>query len=176
MHPLLMPFIRRLLFLLLISAVLVLLFSEISYRLLREETSRGPKVVELTIPFGTAKQVAEGQSEPSIPEELIFVAGDTLVIYNEDSQDHQMGPLWIPSGSSASLILDQVSDYAYTCSFQPTNYIGVSVRQPVGLSERAAALWYGTPSTAMFLLVYSFVVKPLKPDYPKKTDRQIRGN
>jgi len=173
MHPYLMPFLRRFIFLLILSAGLVLLFSEIGYRLMREDTSRQPKIIELVIPLGTAERVSAGEEEPAIPEEMVFVAGDTLVVRNEDKQDHQLGPLYIPAGASASLMMDQASDYAYTCSFRPTNYLGITVRQPVGLKERMSALWYGTPATTMFLLVYSFVVKPLKPDQLK---RRLKDN
>jgi hypothetical protein len=167
-QPYVMPFLRRFLFLSILSAGLVLLFSELAYRLLREDISRGPMTIELVIPKGTANRVALGEAEPTIPEEMVFVTGDILVVHNEDDQDHQLGPLWIPANSGASLKMDEASDYAYTCSFRPSNYFGITVRQPVGLKERTGALIYGTPSTVMFLLVYSFVVKPLKPDQPKK--------
>jgi hypothetical protein len=161
MHPLVVPFLKRFLFLAAVSAVLVLGVSELAYRLQREDTSRAPKTVELIIPAGTAEQVAAGETAPSIPEEMIFVLGDTLLVRNEDSVDHQLGPLWIPVGKTASLLLDQASDYAYSCSFQPSQYMGLTVREAVTWKSRLAALWYGGPPTLMFLLVYSFVVRPL---------------
>ena len=37
---------------------------------------------------------------------MSFVVGDTLVVKNEDSVEHQLGPLWIPAGSSASMPLN----------------------------------------------------------------------
>jgi len=170
MKPYVWPFIRRFVFLFVVSAILVMGLSEIAYRILRADTSRGPKTIELVIPNGTAERVAKGEGVPTIPDEIVFVTGDLLVVKNEDIKDHQLGPLFIPAGKSASLPMDEASTYTYTCSFKPTNYLGIDIQSPVGLAERMGALVYGTPSTAMFLLVYSFVVKPLKPDRPKKTD------
>ena len=155
--------IVRFLILFSVSAVLILVMSEVAFYFQKEDTSRPPKTVELVVPAGTAERVKAGDAVPSLPSEMIFVLGDTLLVKNEDIVDHQLGPLWIPAGTSASLVLDQAHDYAYTCSFQPTQYLGLTVKQPVTWRSRLGALLYGTPPTTMFLLVYSFIVKPLTP-------------
>lgn len=162
MNPYVIPFLRRFLFLLAISAALILLISEVSYRLQREDISRDPTTIELVIPAGTAAKIAKGESPASIPEEMIFVVGDVLLVKNEDDQDHELGPLWIPAGKSASMVLEQESDFSYSCSFQPSRYFNLTVKSAITWSDRLAALWYGVPPTVMFLMVYSFVVKPFK--------------
>ena len=163
-EPLLWPFIQRLLLLLVISATAMLLISEIAFRLGgREGRSRAPQVVELVIPAGTADLIAAGEAAPSIPTEMTFVLGDTLLVRNEDSANHEVGPLWIPAGKSASMVLDQANDFAYTCSFQPTRYMGLSVKKAITWRDRLNAVWYGAPTTTMLLLVYSMIVRPLKP-------------
>ncbi len=71
---------------------------------------------------------------------MTFVVGDTLVVVNQDSVDHQLGPLWIPPGTSASLNLDTEQNYAFQCSFQPTKVFGLDVHEPVTLTH--ATDWY----------------------------------
>lgn len=162
-HPLLIPFLRRLLFLAVISAAGVLLVSEVSFRLMGDDTSRAPETVELVIPAGTGALLATGEDITSIPETMIFVVGDVLLVRNEDKIDHELGPLWIPAGASASMSLDEKNDLAYSCSFKPSKYFGLTVKEAITFEDRLGALWYGTPPTTMLLLVYSIVVKPLKP-------------
>jgi hypothetical protein len=157
------PLLRRSIILLIISILLVLGFSELSYRIFREDISREPTSIELKIPEGTAQKIAAGEVILDIPEELIFVVGDTLVVKNDDVIDHQLGPLWIPSGSMASLKMEQKNNYAYTCSFQSSQYLGLTVKEAVTWKSRLGALGYAAPPTFMFLLVYSFVMFPFVP-------------
>lgn len=175
MQTIFLPVLRRLLILSLISIVAVLLVSELSYRLLREDSSHAPKTISLVIPNGTAAKVAEGQSEPSIPEDMVFVVGDTLSVENKDVVDHQLGPLWIPAGKTASLLMGEVSNYAYSCSFRPSQYLGIIVRDPVTWSSRMGAVAVSAPPTIVFLLVYSLVARPIKPVGISVTSSQRAG-
>jgi len=163
MNPLIVQFLRRFLLLGILSAGLVWGMSELAYASTRGENSRGPMKVEIVIPMGTGERVASGAPIPSIPEEMVFVTGDVLEVKNEDVVNHQLGPLFIPSGSSASLPLGSAQAITYSCSFQTSKYLGLTIQDAVTWKSRLSALWYGTPPTLMFLLVYSFVVKPLKP-------------
>lgn len=159
---------RRLLFIFIISFGLVWVGSEIAFRYLKEETDRTPQMVSIVIPAGTAAQVEAGEPVPSIPSEMAFVLGDTLQVKNEDSVNHQLGPLWIPAGTSASLSLDHADKYAYTCSFQPTRYLGIDVNKPTTLGTRITALSMATPVTAALLFVYSILIWPLDPNEGSK--------
>ena len=101
------PFIvKRILFSLVVGLLLGAVIGEIPFMFLRE-TARPPQEILLTIPKGAADQVARGEQPPSIPESMIFVVGDTLVVQNQDVVDHKLGPLWIPASSSARLSLDR---------------------------------------------------------------------
>ena len=145
-----------------IGMVLGLVISEISFRALRSNTDRDPKTVELVIPAGTSDRVASGEAVPEIPKNLIFMIGDTLLVHNEDNVNHQLGPIWVPAGSSASLVLDTAENYTYSCSFTPEQYLGLDVRQRVTASTRIqAVIAVGFPTTAM-LAIYSFILFPLK--------------
>jgi len=158
---------RRLMIVGVISLAFVFAMSEIAHLLLKEDTDRPSEQVELVIPKGTAAKVAAGDASPSIPDEMTFVVGDILLVQNEDVVDHQLGPLWIPAGTHASLLLEDANRYDYTCSFHPSQYLGLDVRQKTTMNIRLIALSYVTPATAVVLFVYSLVVFPLNSDREK---------
>lgn len=152
--------LRRVMIAIVIGLILGALITEIPFFFL-QETARAPREVLLTIPNGTAEQVARGQQPPSIPSSLKFVVGDILVVKNEDSVDHKLGPLWIPANSSARLPLNEKENIAFECSFQPGNMLGLDVYEPLTLSTRILGiLSTGLPMAVLFAL-YSLVM-PVK--------------
>ena len=153
--------IKKILFSILLGLLVGVMVSEIPFLFLRE-TARPPREVVLTIPAGTSAQVARGEQTPSIPENMTFVVGDTLVVTNEDSVDHKLGPLWIPANSSAQLSLDQEENLAYECSFQPGNYFGLDVRQPLTPRTRLYGIFYVAVPMMILIALYSFVLTPKK--------------
>jgi hypothetical protein len=167
MNPQLMrSFARRFFALLLVSVAVVLLLSEGFYRLIHTDSERAPQTFEITIPAGTAERIAAGEPGPEIPN-TVFVVGDTLLVHNQDSVSHELGPIWLPPGTSGKLALGEANDFVYSCSFQSSQYLGLTVRQATTWTARLSALWYGTPPILMFLLVYSFVFFPLKKEEDK---------
>lgn len=146
--------------------VLAALFNEISFLFLKSEAGRGPQEILLTIPAGTAEQVARGEANPALPENMVFVTGDTLVVKNEDVEAHTLGPLFIPPGTSASLVLDQAQNLAYSCSFQPGEYFGLDVREPVTWETRVYGILFGGIPLGALMGLYSLLVWPLKPENP----------
>jgi hypothetical protein len=156
--------VRRMLLLALVSSVVVGLFSEFYFRLQKGDVSRPPQTVELVIPAGTAAQVAAGERVEALPDEMIFVVGDTLLVTNQDSAAHELGPLFVPAGQSASMKLEVINpDPWVECSFQPQAYFGLVVKEPITWEDRLQALLYGVPPTTMLLLVYSLAMYPLQP-------------
>ena len=152
---------KRILISMLLGIVAGALISEISFIFL-QETARPPQEVILTIPSGTAEQVARGEQPPSIPKDMVFVVGDTLVVKNEDQVDHKLGQLWIPAKSTARLGLNEEQNMAFECSFQPNNYFGLDVRQSLTLGTRIYGVLYaGVPLGILFAL-YSFVIPSKK--------------
>ena len=149
--------IKRIIISMLLGIILAAITTEISYQVLKRE-NREPRRVELVIPAGTAESVAEGNVPPSIPVDMNFVVGDTLVVVNQDEVDHQLGPLWIPPGTSASLNLDTEQNFILECSFQPTSIFGLDVHQPVTLGTRLSGILFaGFPLGALFA-VYSVLL------------------
>lgn len=153
--------IKRILFSLLLGLVLGVILNEITFLSLRS-TARAPKVVELVIPNGTAGRVARGENPPTIPDSMAFVIGDTLLVKNEDITDHELGPLWIPAGSSASLLLDTVQSYAYACSFQTGKYFGLDVHEALTFGTRAYGILYSGIPLGGLIALYSLIMPTKK--------------
>ena len=154
-------FLKRILLSIFFGLLIGVTVSEVPFLFLRE-TARPPREIVLSIPAGTSAQVARGERPPSIPENMTFVVGDTLVVRNEDSADHKLGPLWIPANSSAQLSLDQEENLAYECSFQPGKYLGLDVRQPLTPRTRLFGIFYVALPMAILFALYSLVVTPKK--------------
>lgn len=157
--------IKRILFSLLLGLLLGVILNEVTFLFLRE-TARAPKVVELVIPNGTAERVSRGEAPPTIPDSMTFVIGDTLLVKNDDKADHELGPLWIPSGSSASLSLDTVQAYTYSCSFQPGKFFGLDVHEALTLSTRIYGILFSGIPLGGLIALYALIM-PAK----KKTEK-----
>ena len=153
--------IRRIFLSIGLGLVLGVLISEVPFLFLRE-TARAPREIILTIPAGTAEQVARGEKPPSIPENMSFVVGDKLIIRNEVAVDHKLGPLWIPANSSAQLALSQEENLAYECTFQPGQYFGLDVREPLTPGTRIYGIIYVALPMAILIALYSLIFTPKK--------------
>lgn len=160
-HPMSNPILKRILLSLLIGLVIGAAVSEVTFLFLKE-SARAPKAIVLTIPAGTAEQVARGEQPPALPDNMIFVVGDLLIVKNEDTVDHQMGPLWIPAGASAHLQLSNEESLAYECSFQTSKYIGLDVREPVTVWTRLYGIFYAGIPLGVLIAIYSFVMPSKK--------------
>jgi plastocyanin len=151
----------RMLLCLVIGIVLAAVGSELAFHFQGQNTSRAAGTIELVIPAGTAQKVAEGES--IIPASQTFVVGDTLVVNNQDSVTHNLGPLIVPAGASASMKLDQAGNLDYVCSFQPSRYYGIDIQPALTINTRLeASLIAGIP-LGLLLGVYSLVLYPIKP-------------
>jgi hypothetical protein len=153
--------INRIMISLLIGLVFGAVLSEVTFSFLKE-TARAPQEIVLTIPAGTAEQVARGEKPPNIPTDMIFVVGDTLVVKNEDTADHQLGPLWIPAGSSATLALGNTESLAYECSFQPSKYVNFDVREPLTFGTRIYGIVFAGLPLGVLIALYSIILPTKK--------------
>jgi hypothetical protein len=152
----------RLLIVTLVAFVFTLLFNEITFLFQKEASDRPPETFELVIPPGTGDLVAAGQTPPGIPASLSFVVGDVLRVINQDSVEHTLGPVYAPPGVTASLNLDSVETYSYSCSFRAAKYLGIEVKAGADLRTRLVGLFFAAPTMAALLFVYSLVAFPIK--------------
>lgn len=90
-------------------------------------TTRAATRIEYVIPAGTAQRVAAGESVPSIPSEWVFIVGDVLILRNKDDVDHQLGPFWVPAGSTLTVPMERASTFSYLCTIHPSGSIGFEV-------------------------------------------------
>jgi hypothetical protein len=153
--------VKRILFSLLIGLLAGALISEIPFLFL-QETARPAQEILLTIPAGTSEQIARGEQPPSIPENMAFVVGDVLVVENEDSIDHKLGPLWIPANSSARLPLNREESLAFECTFQSDNYFGIDVHQPLTFGTRIYGIISVGLPLGILIALYSLVIPARK--------------
>lgn len=134
------------------------LMSEGPAALIDDPTSRPKREVELVIPPGTAERVAEGQASPSIPEGLRMATGDTLVVHNQDDVPHQLGPMWVPPGTTGRLVFPRTITGRYACSFTPVGYFGIQVEPRLtGFERFVFVLVSGFPFAAVLTLVSVFL-------------------
>jgi len=156
-----MQIARRIIASFAIGVLVGLLVSEVTFLFLRE-TARAPKSIEILIPEGTAELVALGQQPPTLPQDMTFVAGDVLIVKNQDLVDHQLGPLWIPAGASARLELGEARNFAFECSFQPDKSIDLDVREALTLSTRLYGILYTGIPLGVLIALYSFIMPARK--------------
>lgn len=166
-------YMLRLAVIALISLAFSVVFNEVTYAMQREATDRAPQTIQLVIPAGTAEQVASGIAAPGIPEQMVFVVGDTLEVVNEDSVSHQLGPIWVPAGSTGSLRMDQVENVSYSCSFQTEKFLGLDIRSPTTWTTRLSALFLTAPTLAALLFLYSLAAFPIKQTKKQVAEEQV---
>jgi hypothetical protein len=154
--------LKRVVISMLVGLLLGVAISEISFDLLNNGQTRSPKVVELVIPPGTGARVARGEADSTLPSSMVFVVGDTLLVKNEDSIPHQLGPLFIPPGSSTSMNLNLEQDYAFVCSFQPSKYLGLSVQSPLNLTTRIVGILEAGLNLGFLIALYAVFAMPPK--------------
>ncbi len=143
-----------------IGLLLGTVISELGFHFQGDTTSRPPETVDLIIPPNTSQQVAQGVSV--VPQDMVIVVGDTLRVRNQDSVTHNLGPLVIPSGATASITLNQVGSLAYTCSFEPTKYFGLDVQGALTLGIRLEGIIVAGVPMGTLLGLYSLIIWPIK--------------
>ena len=137
--------------------------SETSFQILTRNTEREVEDYQIIIPFGTAERIENGFLIPSIPESMVFFEGDRIIVKNEDEISHQLGPIWVPAGSTGILALEKPQSYSLACTFQPTKVMGLEVRQRLTNDIRLQGiLAIGLPS-GILIWLFSIVIFPLDP-------------
>ncbi len=155
------PLLNRLAAISLLSLLFALAFNEITYLFQKEATDRPPQTRTIVIPLGAAARLQAGEQVLELPEEMVFVVGDVLEVKNEDLVSHQLGPIWVPPGSSGRLTLNQAQKFTMSCSFQPGGYLGLDVRPATTWGTRFIALLLTAPTLAALLFLYSLAAFPL---------------
>lgn len=151
----------RIILSLIISLGLGYLISEGSFLILNQGKPPENQDYVLVIPAGTAERLEKGLSNATIPENMVFYEGDRIIVRNEDSTSHQLGPVWVPAGSTGTLDLGQQKKYSISCSFQPNKTLGLDIRPKTSSGTRIqGVLAIGLPS-AVLMFLFSIVLWPI---------------
>ncbi|MFM8319828.1 MAG: hypothetical protein ACKOC5_02850 [Chloroflexota bacterium] len=153
--------LKRIAILSLAAGIFALIFNELTFRLQAGESDRAPRTVTFVIPQGTAGRIAAGEQVKLFPDEVTFVVGDVLEVKNEDQAAHQLGPVWVPAGSTGRLQMDRAAQFSYDCSFQSSQYLGLEVRPATTWVTRLTALLLTGPTLAVLLYLYSLAARPI---------------
>lgn len=148
---------RRIFFSMALGLLVGVALSEIAFIFLGR-TARQPQTIIINIPQGTAELVARGEQPPTLPRDMTFVAGDVLLVVNEDAVDHQLGPLWVPAGASGQLVLGEPERLAYECSFQVDNYIGLDVYEPLTWGTRVYGILFAGIPMGILIALYASIL------------------
>jgi hypothetical protein len=156
------PYLKRLALIFVVCLALVTIFNEVTYLFQKDNNERTPQIIQIVIPAGTAQRVASGEPVPSIPPGLTFVAGDVLEVINQDQTDHQLGPLWAPAGTTASLSMDVPEKITVACTFQTNKFFDIEVRPATTLGDRIKALALSAPTVTALVFLYSLAARPIE--------------
>ena len=155
-----------------ISMTLALVFgfaiSEFSFQTISSGSDHEPQDYEIVIPDGTSERIGNGLPVPSIPENMVFYEGDKIIVKNEDVTSHQLGPIWVPAGSTGTLTLENPQSYTLSCSFQTSKILGIDVLPRLTNNIRLEGLLaIGLPS-GVLLWLFTIVIFPFESKNPEE--------
>jgi|YNPNPStandDraft_1061719.scaffolds.fasta_scaffold55739_3 hypothetical protein len=85
----------------------------------------------IVIPSGTAAQIEAGQSENAPPHRIDLTLGvqDVLIIQNEDSEWHQVGPYQIAPGHTLVQRFSRPGTIRASCTMYPSHEVEIVVHE-----------------------------------------------
>lgn len=81
----------------------------------------------IDIPLGTAERLAAGEDVEIVPDELDFKLRDVLIIANQDSVTHTIGPFEVGPGERLERSFGEAAAYSSYCSLHPSGSISISI-------------------------------------------------
>lgn len=82
---------------------------------------------EYVIPVGSGEKIAQGEALDILPRELDARVGETIMIRNEDTIAHSLGPWFVGPGETLRQRFLTVGVYEGTCSVHPDGAFTVNV-------------------------------------------------
>jgi hypothetical protein len=140
------------------------LVSEVTFAASPDRTQREANRVEIVIPAGTAAKLAAGQPVLTISDSMTFMEGDLLIVRNQDSTSHQVGPVWVPAQSSGVYQVGSARDYVVDCSFTTSRKLGLNVQPALTTWTRIQGIISIGLPTGVMLALYIVAAAPKKKD------------
>lgn len=110
-------------------ALALIVLGVAAYRasVMREEARR----LEIVIPAGTVERLAAGDGTGAPPHRIELVLGvqDVLVIRNEDSVWHEVGPYRVAPGHTLTQRFSEPGRVVQACTMTPGNQVEIVVRE-----------------------------------------------
>ena len=89
--------------------------------------SATPSTYGVVIPKGTGKRIASGFHLFLIPADLQLHVGDSLVVVNEDTQVHEVGPFSVRPGETMVHTFVEPGRFVGACTFHPAGEVAIEV-------------------------------------------------
>jgi len=86
-----------------------------------------PSTYGVVIPKGTGKRIASGFHLFLIPADLQLHVGDSLVVVNDDTQVHQVGPFFVRPGETMTHTFVEPGRFVGACTFHPAGQVAIEV-------------------------------------------------
>jgi hypothetical protein len=93
-----------------------------------------PKDVNLVIPRGTADDIAAGLPA-SLPSEVRLIAGDRLVLDNQDVVVHTLGGWQVSPGQVLTIVAEAAAANVFACTIHPSGSLGLIITPRPGLID-----------------------------------------
>ena len=81
----------------------------------------------MVIPAGTADRIAAGERVELLPADLRFRLRDTLVVVNDDTITHQVGPFSVGAGQRLEKRFAEAATLQGSCSLHPSGSITIEI-------------------------------------------------
>ena len=81
----------------------------------------------VVIPAGTADRIAAGERVELLPADLRFRLRDTLVVVNNDTTTHQVGPFSVGAGQRLEKRFSEAATLQGSCSLHPSGSITIEI-------------------------------------------------
>jgi hypothetical protein len=86
-----------------------------------------PDEKTVIIPAGTAERIASGEDVDIIPADLEFRLRDRLVVVNNDSASHQIGPFVVPPSDRLETVFSEAATVDGYCSLHSSGRITIHI-------------------------------------------------
>jgi hypothetical protein len=99
-----------------LSALVVLAAGALTLLMTREPDPRSGIDHQFVVPAGTGSTLDAGGSVDILPRDLEVHVGDRIVVFNEDTRSHEVGPWTVPAGDTFTFRFKAVGRYDSHCS------------------------------------------------------------
>lgn len=125
-----------------------------------------PKDVVLTIPKGTAADIAAGRPTKT-PAEIRLVSGDKLVLDNQDVARHTIGGWTIEAGQTMTVVAESVAANVFACTIHPSGSLGLIVTARPGVIDAILVTLMVSVPISLVLFAGWTVFRMLETDDPE---------